>query len=82
MKQDIRHRDNKVPRHSVIKCKLLLWQTVSAVLSAFFGVRKQIAQQHDFAKLNPIHIIIIGIMLGILFVLFLLCMVHLALNYA
>lgn len=83
MKQKMRHSaDKSPPTHSVIKRKLSFWQTVFAVLSAFFGVRKNAAHQHDSAELNPIHIIVTGIVLAILFVIFLLCAVHLALNYA
>lgn len=59
-----------------------LWQTISAVLSAFFGVRKSKAHQRDLEKLNPVHVIITGIVLALLFILFLLFCVRLALQYA
>lgn len=82
MKQKMRHSANKRPTHPVIKRKLSFRQTVFAVLSAFLGVRKNTAHQRDLAELNPIHIIITGVVMAILFVIFLLCIVRLALNYA
>lgn len=82
MKQKMRHSANKRLTPPVIKRKLSFRQTVCAVLSAFFGVRKNTAHQRDLAELNPVHIIITGVVMAILFVIFLLCVVHLALNFA
>jgi Protein of unknown function (DUF2970). len=48
--------------------KLNFFQTVKAVLWGFFGVRKGAGYQEDIAKLNPVHLIIAGILAGVLFV--------------
>ena len=48
--------------------KMNLLQTVSAVLWSFFGVRKGADHDRDMARLNPVHVVITGVVLGILFV--------------
>ena len=48
--------------------KLSFFQTLKAVLWAMFGVRKGSGYQEDIAKLNPVHIIIAGILLTVIFV--------------
>lgn len=48
--------------------KMNLLQTVSAVLWSFFGVRKGADHDRDMAQLNPVHVVITGVVLGILFV--------------
>lgn len=48
--------------------KLSFFQTLKAVLWALFGVRKGSGYQEDIAKLNPVHIIIAGILLTVIFV--------------
>jgi hypothetical protein len=45
-----------------------LWRTVKAVCWGFFGVRKDSAYQEDIAKLTPLHILGVGLVLGVLFV--------------
>ena len=45
-----------------------LLQTVSAVLWSFFGVRKGADHDRDMSQLNPVHVVITGVVLGILFV--------------
>ena len=49
--------------------------TVKAVLWSFFGVRKKSAYEEDTQKLNPVHVIIAGIVGAVLFVLALLLLV-------
>lgn len=49
--------------------------TVKAVLWSFFGVRKNSAYETDAQQLNPVHVIIAGIIAAILFVLGLLMLV-------
>jgi preprotein translocase subunit Sec61beta len=49
--------------------------TVKAVLWSFFGVRKKSAYEEDTQKLNPVHVIIAGIIAAVLFVLALLLLV-------
>lgn len=48
--------------------KLNFPQTVKAVLWAMFGVRKGAGLKDDIAKLNPVYVILTGIMFGIAFV--------------
>lgn len=43
-------------------------QTVGAVLWSFFGVRRGSAHDADMAQLNPLHVVIVGVAAGILFV--------------
>jgi len=50
--------------------------TVKAVLWGFLGVRRNTDYQNDIAKLNPIHIIVVGVMMAILFVLLLILVVN------
>jgi hypothetical protein len=49
--------------------------TVKAVMWSFFGVRKNSAYEEDTQKLNPVHVIIAGIIAAVLFVLALLMVV-------
>jgi hypothetical protein len=52
----------------VAQRKLSFFQTLKAVLWALFGVRKGSGYKEDIAKLNPVHIIIAGILLTVIFV--------------
>jgi hypothetical protein len=45
-----------------------LFRTVKAVAWGFFGVRKDSAYEEDIANLTPLHILVIGLLGGILFV--------------
>ena len=49
--------------------------TVKAVLWSFVGVRKNSAYEEDTQNLNPVHVIIAGIIAAVLFVLTLLMLV-------
>lgn len=42
--------------------------TVKAVLWGFLGVRRKADFQDDVTKLNPIHVLVVGLVLGIVFV--------------
>ncbi|MGN6388607.1 MAG: DUF2970 domain-containing protein [Burkholderiaceae bacterium] len=50
--------------------------TMSAVFWSFFGVRKKSAYEKDAAHLNPVHVIIAGVIGAALFVLALVVVVH------
>lgn len=52
------------------------WRTVKAVLWSFVGLRSRKAFEEDMAQLNPIHTILVGLVLAVLFVLGLLALVH------
>jgi Protein of unknown function (DUF2970) len=45
-----------------------LLDTIKAVGSAFFGVRGRKAHEQDVKKLNPVHVIIVGVVMAALFV--------------
>ena len=47
---------------------LNFFQTLKAVLWALFGVRKSSGYQEDIAKLNPVHLVIAGLLAGVIFV--------------
>jgi hypothetical protein len=51
-------------------------QTVKAVLWSFFGVRKKAEYEKDAAQLNPVHVLIAGVIGAIIFILVLLTIVH------
>jgi hypothetical protein len=51
-------------------------QTVSAVAWSFFGVRRGKDHENDMAKLNPVHVIIAGVLGAAVFVLMLLLLVR------
>jgi hypothetical protein len=51
-------------------------QTVKAVAWSFFGVRRGAGYEQDISKLNPIHVIVAGIIGGVLFVIALLLIVR------
>jgi hypothetical protein len=51
-------------------------QTVKAIAWAFFGVRRGAEYDKDVAQLNPVHVIIAGIIGAVLFVLALVLIVQ------
>lgn len=55
-------------------------QTLSAVLWSFFGVRKGRDHDADMAQLNPVHVIVTGVLAGIAFVLSLVLLVRMILG--
>ena len=55
-------------------------QTIKAVLWSFFGVRKGKEHDRDMAQLNPVHVVIAGVLAGIAFVLLLLTVVKVIVN--
>lgn len=52
------------------------WQTVRAVGWAFFGVRRRAGLAEDVGKLNPLHLVIVGLACGALFVVALVLLVR------
>jgi hypothetical protein len=50
--------------------------TVKAVLWGFLGVRRNADYQKDIARLNPIHIVVVGLVMAMLFVLALILLVN------
>ena len=62
--------------HQLSQRKLSFLQTVRAVLWAFFGVRKGKGYQEDIARLNPVHVIIAGLLGAAAFVIVLILIVR------
>lgn len=58
------------------KRKLAFCATLSAVLWAFLGVRRKSDYQQDIEKLNPLHLMAVGIFMALLFVLGLIFLVN------
>jgi hypothetical protein len=56
--------------------KASLMQTISAVAWSFFGVRRGKDHENDMAKLNPVHVLIAGVLGAALFVLMLVLLVR------
>jgi amino acid transporter len=52
------------------------FRTVQAVLWSFIGIRKNSESQEDMAKLNPFHVLVVGISLALIFVLGLIALVN------
>ena len=52
------------------------WQTLRAVAWSFFGVRKGSEHEKDIARLNPVHVVIAGVLGAILFVTVLVLLVN------
>jgi preprotein translocase subunit Sec61beta len=51
-------------------------QTIKAVLWSFFGVRRRADHESDVTKLNPVHVVIAGLIVAALFVVTLLMVVR------
>jgi hypothetical protein len=51
-----------------VKRKASFGATMKAVLWSFFGVRKKSGYEQDAAQLNPVHVIIAGIIAALIFI--------------
>ncbi len=60
----------------LLKRKGTLVGTVKAVLWGFLGVRRNADYQSDIARLNPLHLIAVGVGMAFLFVLALILLVN------
>jgi len=56
--------------------EMSILRTVQAVLWSFIGIRKNSESQEDMAKLNPFHVIVVGLCLALIFVLGLIALVN------
>ena len=52
------------------------WQVMKAVLSAFVGIRKGAAHDHDMATITPVQAIVAGIIAAAIFVVSLILLVR------
>lgn len=60
----------------VTRRKLSFAATVKAVFWSFFGVRKKSDYEKDAAQLNPVHVIIAGILGALIFIAVLIMIVN------
>jgi hypothetical protein len=61
------------------KRKVAFFQTMKAVFWSFFGVRKKSDYEKDVALLNPLHVIMAGVLGAVIFVVTLLLIVKIVL---
>ncbi len=66
-KPDQPDRDSRPPAGFVRTAKAVFW--------SFFGVRKRSDHEHDAANLNPVHVLVAGVIGALLFVLVLVLIV-------
>jgi hypothetical protein len=59
-----------------VRRKGSFWQTLRAVGWSFFGVRKSAEHAKDVSQLNPLHVVIAGVIGAALFVLILVLLVR------
>jgi len=56
--------------------EMSFFRAVQAVLWSFIGIRKNSAGQEDMAKLNPFHVLVVGIAMALVFVVGLIALVN------
>ena len=56
------------------------WRTLLGVLAGFFGVQSDANRERDFREGRTLHFIIIGLVMAVLFALFVILLVRLALS--
>ena len=56
--------------------EMSIFRTVQAVLWSFIGLRKNSEGQEDMAKLNPFHVLVVGLSLALVFVVGLIALVN------
>ena len=56
--------------------EMSFFRAVQAVLWSFIGIRKNSAGQEDMAKLNPFHVLVVGLCLALIFVAGLIALVN------
>ena len=56
--------------------EMSFFRAVQAVLWSLIGIRKNSAGQEDMAKLNPFHVLVVGIAMALVFVVGLIALVN------
>ena len=59
-----------------LRRKASFGQTMRAVAWSFFGVRKSSDHEKDVSQLNPVHVVIAGLLGGLVFILALVALVN------
>ncbi|MES2831897.1 MAG: DUF2970 domain-containing protein [Pseudomonadota bacterium] len=65
---------------TVVQRKLSFLATMKAVLWSFFGVRRKSDYERDAAELNPVHVLIAGVIGAMFFVGFLVAVVKIVVS--
>jgi len=68
-------RGDEEPKSAAVSRRGSWLRTVRAVAWSFFGIRKGAEYEKDVAQLNPLHVIIAGVVVAALFVLVLVVLV-------
>lgn len=76
MRGDAGGDDPRAPLRDAVARKGSLGQTVRAVGWSFFGVRKSAEHEKDLARLNPLHVVGVGVGAALLFILLLVLLVR------
>ncbi|MEY4748304.1 MAG: hypothetical protein RIQ60_518 [Pseudomonadota bacterium] len=61
---------------AAVQRKASFVMTMKAVAWSFFGIRRNASHAQDLAKLNPVHVIIAGILGAVVFVLSLIALIQ------
>ena len=64
------------PLKDAVRRKGSFLQTLRAVAWSFFGVRKSTDYEKDVNQLNPVHVVIAGVLAAVLFVVLLVVLVN------
>jgi len=59
------------------RAKASFFQSIKAVAWSFFGVRRRKDHEADVSNLNPVHVVIAGVGMAVIFVLILVTIVRL-----
>jgi hypothetical protein len=65
---------------AAVQRKMSFWQTLQAVAWSFFGVRKSADYAKDVSQLNPVHLVIAGVLGAVVFIAALLTLVNFVLS--
>lgn len=68
--------DEERPLKDAVRRKGSFLQTMRAVAWSFFGVRKSSEHEKDVNQLNPVHVVIAGVVAALLFIAVLIGIVH------
>ena len=71
---DAPHQDEGL--RDALQRKGSFWQTLRAVAWSFFGIRRGAGYEQDVQKLNPLHVIVAGVIGAALFVTLLVVLVR------
>lgn len=76
------HPPSPSPEESTPKDRATLLEVAGAVFWSFFGVRKGKHMAADMGSIKPLHVILVGLGLGAVFVLTLIVLVRIIVSHA